>query len=326
VCPALHIEDHVVRPDLRDAALEQQLDRAPLDRGDVLRPGARELSSAVAQRHGCARVVQRHRGLHGAVAAAHDQDAAAAKAGRVVQPVGDLRQILTGHVEAAVAAALAQRDDDVARAERRRPPRRRNGGGGIVGQQDLVPRGGAPQALGRHPEGERKVHVAHLCPQLLEQVLLRRRCHLQRTARLHREREGEDGLRFREVDDRRERLGALEHEKPQSLAVRLERGGHAGHARAQDHQVERGLAGGSGRGDPLHGRGPGVARELEQGHAGQVTDHIHARQGGRAVRADDRPALDPARRHVEMEPTGVAAEHVLSPRPSARARSRGSPP
>jgi hypothetical protein len=272
---------------------------------DVLGLRARELWSAVGERDRRAALRERDRRLQRAVAAADDEHRLARELLGIVQAVEDLAGILAGHAELAEVARAADRDDHTAREEllAAAQPHRELAAFAFDAFHVRDPR---PDAA-----------LERLCVELGDQRLLHRRAELQLARRRHVGRVGEDRLRLREVDDRRERFARFEQLELEPGLLRFERRRHPGHAAADDHQVlDAWLAllrfrveAGVGDDRPHRARA-GVGGELEQRDPGQVADDVEPGHVGRAVLADLGQLLDGPRGPAGVEPLRVATDEA----------------
>ncbi len=289
----------VLRQDLERSRTARPAAGEPAQAFEQGRLGAHERRAAVGEGHACAGLSERDGGLRSRVAAARDEAAPAAEVGRIVEAIVDLVETLPGHVEAPEVAAAADGDEH--------PPRPQDG---AVLQAHAQPGARALDALGA-PVSDADARTCRLRAQLRDQRFLDVGMNLERSGRCHVVRIGEDRLAAREVHERRERLGGLQHDEVQPVALRFDRRRHSGDAAADDHQVvrpgDRGGAGQIGRDRP-YGPRSGVERELEQRNAGEVARHVDAGDAGRAVRADLGQLLHRAGRPLRVQPVRVGLE------------------
>ena len=212
---------------------------------DVLRLRASEVLAAVTERDVRARRDERDRRLERGVAAADDEGPLAGVVLRVVEAVEDLvGAVLAGHAEPPVIAAPADRDER--RAARGRPARRR--------------RDGARASPSRRSTRSMRAgvismpRVAHAPDHAVEERLLRvdLGAKLQVAARGHAGRVGVDRLCLREIRRPSRRARRSRRREAQSGRLRLDGRRDAGHAGADDGEVE----------DVRIGAGPALAREI----------------------------------------------------------------
>ena len=307
-------EDDRVPANLVHAAIETHLDPRgaahavlePSQRLERLSLRSPEVVPAVSERHACARLGERDRGLERGIASAHHQHSPAAEIARIVEAAIDVLPILARDPKPAEIAGATDRDQHVASDQRR-----------LTRQMHHHARSAALDALRTRPE-RADAGARHLLPQLVQQCFLHAGAHLEIARGSHRARVGEDRLAPGDVDQGRERLGRFEHLEAQAGLGCLESGAHPGHPGADHDEIQltgrrrprRNVAG-----DPAsHARAP-VERELEQRNAAQVAGDEYAGDAGRPVRAQHRQRFGGARRPPGVKPsrvTGNRSQHETS--------------
>ncbi len=235
-------QDDVPGPDRLDLALEPRVDPSSFDHGLdrllVLLLDPVEAVLAIGERHPVAGLSrQADRGLDGAVAAAHHQDALAAIGLRVAQLVHHLGQLFAGHAEPARRAPAAQRQD-----HRARPVEAGRGA-----HLELL--AAALELLEPLAVADVQPVARDLAAEQLEHLLLRVLLAIERAAAGQRDRAGQHHLPAREVEDGAAEAGGLvDDDRREAVPARGERGGDPGGPRPDhEHVGDAGVRGAGAR-------------------------------------------------------------------------------
>jgi hypothetical protein len=266
----------------------------------LLRP--HERVAAVGEDDIAPRLRQRDGRLRRRVAPADHDSLLIAAAGGVEQAVLHVVLVLPRHVEAPEVAAPPDRHDHAL------PPN-----AGAVRRHDRV-----PVAVPLHVFGLRVPHrdVAGLPLQLVDEVLLRLRRHLNVALRRHLLRVGIDRLAGLEVPNGGKPALRLQDAVGEPVLLRLSGGSHPAGPRADDHDVVRTVLilrlhrVDALRHDVLHGPRAAVHRKLEQGHARQVAHHVNAVDIGAEVVVHLGQFFGRAGGPLEVQPVGIAGERM----------------
>ena len=311
--PASSFSDDVGRLDADDLRSEGEADRAPAFQGPKLLEAlgfrAAEGFLSVGERHRGARRGERDGGLDGGVTAPDDENLLPREVFGIVESIEDLVEVLSGHAEPAVRAALSDRDD--------RPPGFRSFPAGVMEHEPVT---GALDPLDARAR-DLDSGLSPLPLEVGEELFLRMhfRPELQPARRGHADRVGVDRFAFREVHDGREGLGRFVDAIAKPRLFRLDRRGDPRHAAAHDGQVEnrgRGSLAASKIGlgeDRAHGPRAAVRRELEKRDPREVARDPQAGDGRCAVLADFGKLVDGSGRPPRVEPPRVPRQDVHRP-------------